>query len=64
MKFIQATRHARRVYVGGLPPTANEQVLGFNRPSLLSVFLTIVVMTFDLIYYFLAAGFSIIVTTA
>ncbi|XP_061339593.1 splicing factor U2af large subunit B-like isoform X9 [Gastrolobium bilobum] len=22
---IQATRHARRVYVGGLPPTANEQ---------------------------------------
>lgn len=21
----QATRHARRVYVGGLPPTANEQ---------------------------------------
>lgn len=22
----QATRHARRVYVGGLPPTANEQV--------------------------------------
>nr|AAG01126.1 BAC19.11 [Solanum lycopersicum] len=23
----QATRHARRVYVGGLPPTANEQVL-------------------------------------
>jgi hypothetical protein len=51
------------VYVGGLPPTANEQVLGFNRPSLLSVFLTIGIMTFDLIYYFLAAGFSIIVTT-
>ena len=25
--FFQATRHARRVYVGGLPPTANEQVL-------------------------------------
>jgi hypothetical protein len=23
----QATRHARRVYVGGLPPTANEQVV-------------------------------------
>lgn len=23
---FQATRHARRVYVGGLPPTANEQV--------------------------------------
>ena len=23
----QATRHARRVYVGGLPPTANEQVI-------------------------------------
>jgi splicing factor U2AF subunit len=22
----QATRHARRVYVGGLPPIANEQV--------------------------------------
>lgn len=22
----QATRHARRVYVGGLSPTANEQV--------------------------------------
>jgi splicing factor U2AF subunit len=22
----QATRHARRVYVGGLPPVANEQV--------------------------------------
>jgi hypothetical protein len=22
----QATRHARRVYVGGLPPMANEQV--------------------------------------
>jgi splicing factor U2AF subunit len=22
----QATRHARRVYVGGLPPSANEQV--------------------------------------
>ena len=21
----QATRHARRIYVGGLPPTANEQ---------------------------------------
>lgn len=25
--FFQATRHARRVYVGGLPPTANEQVI-------------------------------------
>ena len=24
--WSQATRHARRVYVGGLPPTANEQV--------------------------------------
>ncbi|KMT07796.1 hypothetical protein BVRB_6g146140 isoform A [Beta vulgaris subsp. vulgaris] len=24
----QATRHARRVYVGGLPPTANEQENG------------------------------------
>lgn len=24
--FLQATRHARRVYVGGLPPMANEQV--------------------------------------
>lgn len=24
--YVQATRHARRVYVGGLPPTANEQV--------------------------------------
>lgn len=24
---IQATRHARRVYVGGLSPTANEQVI-------------------------------------
>ncbi|CAD6256933.1 unnamed protein product [Miscanthus lutarioriparius] len=23
----QATRHARRVYVGGLPPTANEQTV-------------------------------------
>jgi hypothetical protein len=23
---MQATRHARRVYVGGLPPVANEQV--------------------------------------
>jgi hypothetical protein len=23
---MQATRHARRVYVGGLPPMANEQV--------------------------------------
>ena len=23
----QATRHARRVYVGGLPPTANEAVV-------------------------------------
>lgn len=21
----QATRHARRIYVGGLPPTSNEQ---------------------------------------
>lgn len=26
MSNLQATRHARRVYVGGLPPTANEQV--------------------------------------
>lgn len=25
--YLQATRHARRVYVGGLPPLANEQVL-------------------------------------
>lgn len=25
--LCQATRHARRVYVGGLPPTANEQVI-------------------------------------
>jgi hypothetical protein len=24
--YSQATRHARRVYVGGLPPNANEQV--------------------------------------
>lgn len=26
VSFLQATRHARRVYVGGLPPMANEQV--------------------------------------
>ncbi|KAJ8528239.1 hypothetical protein K7X08_021931 [Anisodus acutangulus] len=26
----QATRHARRVYVGGLPPTANEQEIAFK----------------------------------
>jgi hypothetical protein len=26
----QATRHARRVYVGGLPPLANEQVCGIT----------------------------------
>nr|GMC95641.1 splicing factor U2af large subunit A isoform X1 [Ipomoea batatas]GMD04265.1 splicing factor U2af large subunit A isoform X1 [Ipomoea batatas]GMD19247.1 splicing factor U2af large subunit A isoform X1 [Ipomoea batatas] len=26
-QHYQATRHARRVYVGGLPPNANEQVL-------------------------------------
>lgn len=25
----QATRHARRVYVGGLPPSANEQVRSY-----------------------------------
>jgi splicing factor U2AF subunit len=24
---MQATRHARRVYVGGLPPVANEQTI-------------------------------------
>jgi hypothetical protein len=28
--FLQATRHARRVYVGGLPPMANEQVRKFS----------------------------------
>lgn len=27
VSFLQATRHARRVYVGGLPPMANEQVI-------------------------------------
>lgn len=27
--MMQATRHARRVYVGGLPPMANEQVRFF-----------------------------------
>ncbi|KAK4343386.1 hypothetical protein RND71_036480 [Anisodus tanguticus] len=26
----QATRHARRVYVRGLPPTANEQEIAFR----------------------------------
>ena len=34
----QATRHARRVYVGGLPPTANEQV--FHRHLFLLMFLS------------------------
>lgn len=28
----QATRHARRVYVGGLPATSNEQVLDHAPP--------------------------------
>ena len=27
----QATRHARRIYVGGLPPSANEQVRSLFR---------------------------------
>lgn len=27
LSLLQATRHARRVYVGGLPPLANEQVI-------------------------------------
>ncbi|XP_021300987.1 LOW QUALITY PROTEIN: splicing factor U2af large subunit B [Herrania umbratica] len=31
----QATRHARRVYVGGLPPTANEQVLLYTMFSII-----------------------------
>ncbi|KAL5980233.1 hypothetical protein ACLOJK_036700 [Asimina triloba] len=29
----QATRHARRVYVGGLPPSANEQTNDNGDPS-------------------------------
>jgi hypothetical protein len=29
--YSQATRHARRVYVGGLPPNANEQVSILNQ---------------------------------
>lgn len=33
--LLQATRHARRVYVGGLPPMANEQV--FLRALLFSL---------------------------
>lgn len=39
--FLQATRHARRVYVGGLPPMANEQVF-FVFYALWSTFLGIV----------------------
>lgn len=36
MLLLQATRHARRVYVGGLPPTANEQVYLLYRSFLFS----------------------------
>jgi hypothetical protein len=39
--WFQATRHARRVYVGGLPPIANEQVLfcfHFSRHLYLTLF--------------------------